>query len=376
MENLLNKLLINFLTSNTGGVINFKKDLITHIDQNCHLFDFQIYCLVSKETIKEIGQLENIKYCSDIEVPDTSLKKIFFYGIKLNKYIQLNQFDTLINFGDIPANVCVKQIFYFDWPYAVYDDYQLWSRMNLRDVFSKIFKRCYFTFAQKRPFSYIVQTHTMQKRLNKRVKNTRIKVIDVGFNKTEFEKSKSIKLNSKIISQPSLIYPTAMYPHKNIEILIDVAKILKERNIFINFKLTFSSQSGKKESNFINIVTRRNLLEYFTFTGRLSRESLVTEIKLSSGIIMPTLIETYGLPYLEAQIFKKVMFTSDRDFARELCGESAIFFDPLNPNDIAEKIIENIFSDKIMQKHVNAIDKEMKKRISWDESSRLILEEA
>jgi glycosyltransferase involved in cell wall biosynthesis len=167
-----------------------------------------------------------------------------------------------------------------------------------------------------------------------------------------------------------------MYPHKNIEILIDVAKILKERNIFINFKLTFSSQSGKKESNFINIVTRRNLLEYFTFTGRLSRESLVTEIKLSSGIIMPTLIETYGLPYLEAQIFKKVMFTSDRDFARELCGESAVFFDPLNPNDIAEKIIENIFSDKIMQKHVNAIDKEMKKRISWDESSRLILEEA
>ena len=140
MENLLNKLLINFLTSNTGGVVNFKKDLINHIDQNCHLFDFQVYCLVSKETIQEIGQLENIKYCSDIEVPDSSLKKIFFYEIKLNKYIQLNQFDTLINFGDIPANVCVKQIFYFDWPYAVYSAKNIWKGMSFKNLFIRKIK--------------------------------------------------------------------------------------------------------------------------------------------------------------------------------------------------------------------------------------------
>jgi len=39
------------------------------------------------------------------------------------------------------------------------------------------------------------------------------------------------------------------------------------------------------------------------------------------------------------QLSKRVLLTSDLDFARELCGDAAIFFNPFDAYDIAEKIV-------------------------------------
>ncbi|RAP31455.1 hypothetical protein DID78_01300 [Candidatus Marinamargulisbacteria bacterium SCGC AG-343-D04] len=372
----IRKLLINFLTSNTGGVINFKKDVIKHIDHNAKDFEFEIYCLVSVEAEKQIGTLKNIKYCRGLDIPKSFIKKILFYERKLEGLVKIHNIDIVLNFGDIPANVSAKQIFYFDWPYAVYDDFKIWSRLRFQDLGSKLVKRLYFKLTNDRLEHYVVQTNTMKKRLSAKIKNRPISVIDVGFNEEESKKTNCSVIDTPKSLKPTLIYPTIMYAHKNVEILLSVAKLLKAQNFEATFELTFSENSGKKESRFIKSVKKHGLSDYFSFLGRLSRNSLVQKVKSSTAIIMPTLIETYGLPYLEAQLFEKVMFTSDRDFAREICGDSAIYFDPNNAADIAEKIVENILSESRMSKHIMATNVERAKRVSWTESTRRFLETA
>ena len=226
----MRKLLVNFLTSNTGGVINFKKDVLKYIDENSSNFDFDIYCLVSAEAKAQIGPLRTIKYCSGMEVPVSAAEKILFYERDLQKLVTSHSFDVLLNFGDIPARVSAKQVFYFDWPYAVYDDIELWSRMRFSELVSKIFKRAYFHLAGDRPEYYIVQTQTMKKRLSAKLNNKPISVIDVGFNEADFIDLQAVEGAFKPHIIPTLIYPTVMYPHKNVEILLPVAKYLKARN--------------------------------------------------------------------------------------------------------------------------------------------------
>ena len=41
---------------------------------------------------------------------------------------------------------------------------------------------------------------------------------------------------------------------------------------------------------------------------------------------------------------KKPILTSDLSFARDICGDAAIYFDPLNPEDISNKIIDLVYN--------------------------------
>jgi glycosyltransferase involved in cell wall biosynthesis len=49
-------------------------------------------------------------------------------------------------------------------------------------------------------------------------------------------------------------------------------------------------------------------------------------------------VESYGLVYVEAMEVSRTILTSDRDFARWLCGDAAQYFDPLDPVAAADAI--------------------------------------
>jgi glycosyltransferase involved in cell wall biosynthesis len=41
---------------------------------------------------------------------------------------------------------------------------------------------------------------------------------------------------------------------------------------------------------------------------------------------------------VDAMHFERTIFTSNRDFAQEVCGEAAYYFDPLSSEDIVQTI--------------------------------------
>ena len=62
----------------------------------------------------------------------------------------------------------------------------------------------------------------------------------------------------------------------------------------------------------------------------------------SDVLFLPSLIESFSANYPEAMKMKKPILTSNYSFATSICGDAASYFDPTNPNDIADKIIELI----------------------------------
>jgi glycosyltransferase involved in cell wall biosynthesis len=57
------------------------------------------------------------------------------------------------------------------------------------------------------------------------------------------------------------------------------------------------------------------------------------------ALLLPTLLESFSQTYIEAMHFGKPIFTSDRDFAHDVCGDVAFFFDPHDPGDIVRTLV-------------------------------------
>lgn len=359
-------ILVNLMTWNTGGGIDSKQSYLkafNSLKKNRNKF----YIIISNPSEEVIAAHPNLHFVNNLTSPNSLLEKVFFYENKIANISKSLNIDLILNFGDIPARAPIKQLFYFDWPYAVYNNLSLWLRFKPKEIISKLAKRLYLLLTINRCNSFIVQTNTMKNRLRSINKKINIYVVDVGFDEIE---AKNYQSNEVIINEtPTLIYPTAMYPHKNMHILIDVAKILKLQNFKVKFELTIDSLSGNTEANFCKKILKAGLKDYFVFLGRLDRSALLEKIKNSTAIIMPTLIETYGLPYLEAQYLRKPMFTSKRDFSEDVCGNSAFYFDPLNPDDIAKVINNNINNKhKLLDKLLES-DKLLNERITWQKST-------
>ncbi len=66
----------------------------------------------------------------------------------------------------------------------------------------------------------------------------------------------------------------------------------------------------------------------------------MTLLKSSLCLVMPTLLETLGLPYVETMYCRCPIATRDRNFARYVCGPAAVYFDPKNPASVGEAILK------------------------------------
>ena len=360
-----------FYTSNTGGVIGTKNSILKALSRIAVEDGKNKYFVIADDETRKTCDSPNLKFI--VDEPKHNLDKISFYEFKANKALEFHGIEAVINFGDIPIVTNIKQVFYFDWPYAVYKDSEIWKRMSLKDWLSKKIKLLYFSKNIQKVDSWIVQTELMRNRLNDHmgIDNIDINIIDSGL--TEDVKNSYQKNLELDYDFPYLIYPTVYYPHKNIEIILPLAALIKKNKKNLKIILTISKSDHKLSQRFINEIKHNDLEEIVLVKGRQDRAKLIELLKNSRGVFMPTLIESYGLPYIEAQSLGIPIFTSDRDFSRELCKDSAFYFDPLDPEDIYKCINDNIFEEKIIKEKLIKQEEIFKNKITWLEAvSRFI----
>lgn len=125
------------------------------------------------------------------------------------------------------------------------------------------------------------------------------------------------------------------YPHKNIRILPLIKHELFERfGIKTEFWVTFNdSEWSNKSEDF-----RREIMN----SGSLTVTQCPSFYRSMDAIIFPSLLECFSATPLEALIMSKPLFASDKRFVKDVCGEYAIYFDPLDATEAATVIAEYI----------------------------------
>ncbi len=314
---------------------------------------------------------EYLQYaCDSIEIVDVKnlyKKNILFpllYYWAFPKLLKKLQIDIIFNFGDIiiPANI--PQIYMFDWPYAIYPDCAVWKRMAWKDFFTRKLKAILIKKYIKYPLAVIAQTETVRARLKRYYGLKEVEVIPsaVSLENLEVGDCFDFKLPA---DKFKLLHPSACSPHKNMGIFISLAKKIKEQGLPYLIIVTIDPGRSKDAKKLMAKVKKEKLEDMILNLGHICMKNIASLYKQSDALLMPTLLESYGLPYVEAMYHKKTVFTSDLDFARDVCGEAAFYFSPVNEDSILETIKKAYLNIEERALKIKEGDNKIKQLLSW-----------
>lgn len=236
----------------------------------------------------------------------------------------------------------------YNLPHYVYPDSPFWDTMPyLRKLKWKWKGMLIRYFFQHDADAYVVQTDDIQKRLCSFL-NTR-KVYTVSNTCSAYYFQPEVVTNSlpdKYDGEFRFLTLSSWYPHKHLDIIPNIINLLdsdfKQRVRFIltlpddDFKKNFPAEYTK---NIINI-------------GPVRIDKGPGIYRKCDAMFLPTLLECFSASYAEAMAMERPIITSDLGFARTVCGDAALYFDPMDPKDIAATIKELIKSKAIQQELV------------------------
>ena len=164
------------------------------------------------------------------------------------------------------------------------------------------------------------------------------------------------------ISQPFIMHVGSPFPHKNIERLIQAFEILNASQPELKLIL-----AGKKEYYFEQLeksLANSPLREKIIIPGFVSDEELKWLYQNAECYVLPALSEGFGLPGLEAMAHGCPVVSSNATCLPEVYQDAALYFDPLDINDIAEKV-QAIISNKELANNLVIKGNELLPHYSW-----------
>jgi len=144
-------------------------------------------------------------------------------------------------------------------------------------------------------------------------------------------------------------YPATPYVYKNVFILVEAVKRLKNTGFSPKIFLTMIGNENLYARELGTKIKNLGLSEYFFFIGRISREEVI-HLYRRTTLLFPSRLESYGLPLLEARSVETQIIASDTPFAREILeGYSKVYFcDESDAEAFAEAMKTVMLSQKIV----------------------------
>jgi len=169
-----------------------------------------------------------------------------------------------------------------------------------------------------------------------------------------------------------LLYVGSAYPHKNLEkLLVAFQEIVKEQP---NLKLIMVGKKNYFYERLENEIKNLGLEKNVMLAGYANDEKLAEFYANARLYVFPSLLEGFGLPPLEAQAHGLPVASSDKSCLPEVLGDSAIYFDPNDVDDMATKIRQGLNDEALRQDLIKKGFENIKK-YSWESCARETLEE-
>jgi glycosyltransferase involved in cell wall biosynthesis len=159
-----------------------------------------------------------------------------------------------------------------------------------------------------------------------------------------------------------IMYAGNQSDYKNIQRLIEAHQKIRD-TYNQNLGLVLVGRLGyytEKHSAYAEKIGNTKVL----FTGFLPDDQLAYLYKNTAAYVFPSLREGFGLPGLEAMQFGAPVVSSHATCLPEVYSNAAIYFDPTDTDDMAEKIT-SVLSDPKLAKDLSARGKARVKEFSW-----------
>lgn len=140
------------------------------------------------------------------------------------------------------------------------------------------------------------------------------------------------------ITAKYILYTGTLEPRKNLCNLLHAFEILKRRHRW-DGNLVLAGARGWHCEDIFHSVGKLGLTKEVIFTGFLAQSLLPHCYNAAEVFVYPSLYEGFGMPCLEAVRCNVKTVVSDIASLREATSGQSVYFDPHDPEDMAEKLL-------------------------------------
>jgi glycosyltransferase involved in cell wall biosynthesis len=179
------------------------------------------------------------------------------------------------------------------------------------------------------------------------------------------------------IADNFILYVGNVYPHKNLETLLEVFGELHKKYPFLRLVLVgkedYFYKRLKETAAKFNLWNESVPDSPVIFTGYVPDVELEILYRQALFYVFPSLYEGFGLPALEAMAKSCPVASSNQASLPEILGDAALYFNPTDKADMFLKI-DKLYSDQELREVLIKKGHQQVKRYNWWECARQTLE--
>jgi glycosyltransferase involved in cell wall biosynthesis len=136
--------------------------------------------------------------------------------------------------------------------------------------------------------------------------------------------------------------PLAVEASRTTDLLYVGSDALHKNIDFLGPALRHCAEAGQVHRLCCTLPAEHPVVKRWGFQplGYLSGEQLWHHYARAHALIFPSIVETVGLPLVEAMQAGLPILAADRPYAREVCGAAALYFDPNDPTSLAQPLTQ------------------------------------
>ena len=339
------KLVINTAHQRFGGAIqvalSFINECVSITENEYHIWVGQGL----KKLIVKKDFPDNF-YFYDFDFGVIDFKAISLIQKKLSKLEdEINPEVIMSTSGPSYFHSKAPQIIGYNLPLYIYPESPFVQDLSLKaKIKLSLKKKAHFYYFKRDAVAYVTQTNDVRDRVKQALKTENVyTVTNTARSYYKGWKTFSNKLPEKKPGVYRFITVSSFYKHKNLEI---IPAILQELQALgksnVEFVLTL------KNTDFRNHIGEHpNIIN----VGPVSPQECPSLYNECDALFLPTLAECFSASYPEAMIMSKPIITTNLGFAKSICNDAALYFEPKNAKSAAREI-KKLIGDKELQKRL------------------------
>ncbi len=381
-------IVLNAASAKMGGAVSYLTNLLQNLPP--WLSEYQVFVYLPGETARELtGLPANIKLCP---VPDKNIggwRRVWWEQITFRHLLRRTKVDLLFSTANFAMFRCpVKQILlvrnaqYFSQMYQQ----TFLPRHGLKMRIAFRLRRWLICQSVKSADFVMTPTQAMLDELRQYVEVPDCKAVvnPYGVEPPDSKGTKPVTRVRAYASLPqraiSLLYISLYAEHKNLMTLLKALPLLnKDRNCKFLLKTTVNphweaASRVLTQADDISLAGRQDIAPWVEFAGPLGQKEIKEQYHNADIFVFPSITESFGHPMAEAMAHGLPVVAADTPVNREMCGDAAIYFSPLEP-DLLAQAIHLVASDPQLQRKLGLEGRRrVRTTFMWDTHLRRILE--
>ena len=165
-----------------------------------------------------------------------------------------------------------------------------------------------------------------------------------------------------------LLAVSDIYIQKNLHTLIQAVARIRERRPGIRLKIIGRAIDDGYKQELAQRIDDLGVGDAIEFLGERSTKELLSHYRRCRMFVFPSTVETFGNPLVEAMACGAPMAVSNTAAMPEIVGDAAVWFSPLDPDDMAEKIL-SVLDDEARLRELSDKALARSTRFSWEETA-------